>query len=705
MARQRPSSALRARDHLRSRRAPRLARSVARVVCESSTSRTSRRPWRLRAPGRPLDFTASGARSMDARRRRRADLPRGRAGRPGSFGAGPRPRREVRAGPTPVPGTAAMRHAVTSRRAAGGPGSGSAPHRWSAARGSVVRRRPRCRRAAPRPDRRGVAGLARPGPCSRRRHDLAPAWRCCSPPRRPPRTAAAAPPRPYPRSWPASPPANRPSPRCRRPPPATPRRPPPIPPSWRRAGGWRRCCRGSPPRCATRSATTGWWGCRGPSEVDYLRSSPGTSLDGAGHLGAAATWWPPPARRRPPRRRWPGPGGATRRCSRPPPSTSSGGATGCWRCSPIRPPTPRARVEARAGAGAGHRRAGRADRRPPAAGAAAVSRARPRIAAARRRRVVAGRRGAGRLRPGGARAAHPDRRLVARAGPAWPARRWSPSTSPGRSPPSGLAEGLLVALARAADARAVARACSRRASRPARWSPATRAHRGRTPASSCGRWRRWPARPPTRWWSAPTLRDAEGRAVLDPEGHRRTFVATFSTVAAPPDRRRARSSPRRGPWRRRPQAGGEYVELLNLGEEPLDLSGWRLEKRTSAGSLAGCTVAAVAEALRAGRVRPPHRRRLGRPLPGRPAPCALHLRGLDAGGRPRRRPAAGGAAPRSGRGAAAPPRPGGRGAALRRPRWSGSTRWRPTQAANLACAVDEGTPGWCNSVTPPSRCP
>ena len=39
-----------------------------------------------------------------------------------------------------------------------------------------------------------------------------------------------------------------------------------------------------------------------------------------------------------------------------------------------------------------------------------------------------------------------------------------------------------------------------------------------------------------------------------------------------------------------PEAGGEYAEVLNLGPGPLDLAGWRFEKRTVAGDWAGCTV-------------------------------------------------------------------------------------------------------------------
>lgn len=85
------------------------------------------------------------------------------------------------------------------------------------------------------------------------------------------------------------------------------------------------------------------------------------------------------------------------------------------------------------------------------------------------------------------------------------------------------------------------------------------------------------------------LRDAGGRPVLDPEGRRRTFVATFETVAAPP-----------GPPPRpvlaealadaaTPEAGGEYLEVWNLGEGPLDLEGWRVAKRTTSGAWTSCT--------------------------------------------------------------------------------------------------------------------
>jgi len=85
------------------------------------------------------------------------------------------------------------------------------------------------------------------------------------------------------------------------------------------------------------------------------------------------------------------------------------------------------------------------------------------------------------------------------------------------------------------------------------------------------------------------LRDEAGRPVLDPDGRRKTFLATFETAAAPP-----------GPPPRpvltealadaaTPEAGGEYVEVGNLGEGPLELEGWRLAKRTAGGAWTTCT--------------------------------------------------------------------------------------------------------------------
>ncbi len=86
-------------------------------------------------------------------------------------------------------------------------------------------------------------------------------------------------------------------------------------------------------------------------------------------------------------------------------------------------------------------------------------------------------------------------------------------------------------------------------------------------------------------------RAADGGPVLDPDGRRRTFVASFETGAPdgpPPEpvltevRIDADT----------PEASGEYVEIANLGSGPLDLGGYRLAKRTAAGALASCAIVA-----------------------------------------------------------------------------------------------------------------
>lgn len=87
------------------------------------------------------------------------------------------------------------------------------------------------------------------------------------------------------------------------------------------------------------------------------------------------------------------------------------------------------------------------------------------------------------------------------------------------------------------------------------------------------------------------VRAADGGPVLDAEGRRRPTVAAFETGPAP-------GPP---PWpaitevradAATPEAGGEYVEIANLGEGTLDLGGWRLAKRTATGALSSCTVSA-----------------------------------------------------------------------------------------------------------------
>lgn len=86
------------------------------------------------------------------------------------------------------------------------------------------------------------------------------------------------------------------------------------------------------------------------------------------------------------------------------------------------------------------------------------------------------------------------------------------------------------------------------------------------------------------------VRSADGRLVLDLEGRGRSVVVEFtiSTELAGPVRAEivkvladAES----------PEAGGEYVEVANLGAEPLDLAGFRLAKRGPSGAFTRCTIA------------------------------------------------------------------------------------------------------------------
>jgi hypothetical protein len=90
-------------------------------------------------------------------------------------------------------------------------------------------------------------------------------------------------------------------------------------------------------------------------------------------------------------------------------------------------------------------------------------------------------------------------------------------------------------------------------------------------------------------------RAADGRPVLDPDGRHRTFVASFETGAPEgPPARVAITEVRADA--ETPEAGGEYVEVVNLGAAPLDLDGFRLAKRTPGGGLGSCAVTVPAGA-------------------------------------------------------------------------------------------------------------
>jgi hypothetical protein len=200
------------------------------------------------------------------------------------------------------------------------------------------------------------------------------------------------------------------------------------------------------------------------------------------------------------------------------------------------------------------------------------------------------------------------------------------------------------------------------------------------------------------------VHDATGRPVLDPEGKRRTFVTTFETEPGPP-------GPPPHPVLTEvradavtPEAGGEYVEVQNLGAAPLDLSGWRLEKLTGSGTLAGCDLALATGGPVApggyalltggawdGRYQVP----AGTPrfacggttlAGGLANDRAPELRLLDPAGATQATFGLGGTAPRC-------PGP------CERVEPTG-----PDAAGNLACAEGDGTPGACNSLTPAGRC-
>ena len=198
------------------------------------------------------------------------------------------------------------------------------------------------------------------------------------------------------------------------------------------------------------------------------------------------------------------------------------------------------------------------------------------------------------------------------------------------------------------------------------------------------------------------LRDTSGRPVLDPDGRRRTFVHLFRTGPAPGPppapvilEVRARAAT--------PEAGGEYVEIANLGAGPLDLRSYRLGKRTSSGTLATCAIEA-----RDGGPIPPRGFALvaggawdGRyalpPGTARYACGATALAGGIADGRPPEillLSPGGEAASSLGAGGVAPMCD-----VVERIHPLG-----PDAAGNLACA-EEGTPGACNAATPSGECP
>jgi hypothetical protein len=155
-----------------------------------------------------------------------------------------------------------------------------------------------------------------------------------------------------------------------------------------------------------------------------------------------------------------------------------------------------------------------------------------------------------------------------------------------------------------------------------------------------------------------------------------------------------------------PQAGGEYVEIANLGSGDADLGGHHLAKRSASGAVSRCTIEPLGGPLPAGA----HGLVVGGAWDGRyrlPAGVPLFRCGatsLAGGLADDRAPALALESPSgellSGIGWSAPAiRCTGRSLERVHPAGEDAT-------TNLACAAEApGTPGACNGGTPPAECP
>jgi hypothetical protein len=97
------------------------------------------------------------------------------------------------------------------------------------------------------------------------------------------------------------------------------------------------------------------------------------------------------------------------------------------------------------------------------------------------------------------------------------------------------------------------------------------------------------------------VRAADGRAVVDAAGHARAVAVEFETEPAAPPSPDPSATPAAAPLRlvltevladaAAPEEGGEYAEVVNLGDEAVDLTGFRLAKTSASGAVARCAVA------------------------------------------------------------------------------------------------------------------
>jgi hypothetical protein len=87
----------------------------------------------------------------------------------------------------------------------------------------------------------------------------------------------------------------------------------------------------------------------------------------------------------------------------------------------------------------------------------------------------------------------------------------------------------------------------------------------------------------------PGLRAVDGRPLLDGDGKQRAIVVEFEI--APGGQPVRASITEVLADAATPEAGGEFVEVVNLGGTPLDLAGFRLAKRGTTGAFSRCTIA------------------------------------------------------------------------------------------------------------------
>ncbi len=192
-------------------------------------------------------------------------------------------------------------------------------------------------------------------------------------------------------------------------------------------------------------------------------------------------------------------------------------------------------------------------------------------------------------------------------------------------------------------------------------------------------------------------------ATEDLAGHRGAFVAALDTAALAPEPLPVVTEVLADADA--PEAGGEYVEIANLGTGEVDLAGFVLAKRTATGKLVRCTI----QAMPGGVVAPgAHALVVGGAYDGRyalPAAVPTYRCGAAAllGGLPNDRPVAvqleyGGGEIASSAGIAEVVERCAQGA-LERVHPAG-----PDAAVNWVCPGSR-SPGACNASTPPTECP